>query len=44
VRKTARRRLPDRLDQIARHCAALPVVRERPADEILGYGDRGLPG
>jgi antitoxin VapB len=43
VRKTARRRLADRLDEIAKHCAALPVVRDRPLDEILGYDDRGLP-
>jgi antitoxin VapB len=42
--RTARRRLADRLDDIARHCAALPVIRERPADEILGYDERGLPG
>jgi antitoxin VapB len=42
VRQTARRRLADRLDEIARHCAALPVLRDRTADEILGYGERGL--
>jgi antitoxin VapB len=38
------RRLADRLDDIARHCAALPVQRRRTEDEILGYDDRGLPG
>ena len=43
-RRTARRRLADRLDEIARHCAALPVLRDRSADEILGYDERGLPG
>jgi antitoxin VapB len=43
VRKSARQRLADRLDQIARHCAALPVLHDRPADEILGYDGRGLP-
>lgn len=30
---------------IGRECAALPVLDERPADEILGYADNpyGLP-
>jgi hypothetical protein len=36
TRRAARRRLADRLDEIAGHCAVLPVVRERPADETLG--------
>lgn len=44
ARRTGRRRLADRLDDIARHCAGLPVMRERSADEILGYDERGLPG
>jgi hypothetical protein len=39
---TAGRRLADRLDEIAKHCPALPVVRERSADEILGYDEWGL--
>jgi antitoxin VapB len=43
ARRTARRPLADRLDEIARHCASLPVLRDRTADEILGYDDRGLP-
>jgi hypothetical protein len=34
-----RRRLADRLDEIADHCAALPVLRDRSVDGILGYGD-----
>ncbi|MGH6922024.1 MAG: hypothetical protein ACREJ0_30510 [Geminicoccaceae bacterium] len=34
------RRLADRLDEIADHCAALPVLRDRSVDEILGYADR----
>ena len=38
------RRLADDLEEIAEHCARLPVLDERPADEILGYDDRGLPG
>jgi antitoxin VapB len=33
----------ERLDAIARHCAALPVRDSRPADEILGYDEDGLP-
>jgi antitoxin VapB len=37
-------RLADRLDEIADHCAALPVLRDRSADDILGYDDRGMPG
>ena len=40
ARRTGRRPLADRLDEIARHCAALPVLRDRSADEI---NDRGLP-
>jgi len=31
------------LDAIALHCAALPVLDARPADEIVGYDDRGVP-
>ena len=34
--------LNDRLVAIGRECAALPVLDERPADEILGYGVDGL--
>jgi antitoxin VapB len=37
-------RLADRLDEIADHCAALPVLRDRSVDDILGYDDRGMPG
>ena len=33
----------ERLDAIARHCAALPVLDARPADAILGFDERGLP-
>ncbi len=39
-----RRRLADELDEIALRCASLPVLDERPEDEILGYDARGLPG
>ena len=42
-RERAGRRLADELDDIARQCAALPVKDGRPADEILGYDEFGLP-
>lgn len=42
-RERVRRRLADELDEIALHCASLPVCDPRPADEILGYDDHGLP-
>ena len=35
--------LVDRLDEIALHCASLPVRRIRSEDEILGYNEEGLP-
>ena len=35
--------LREELAAIRRRCAALPVVDNRSADEILGYDDRGLP-
>jgi len=38
-----RRRLADRLKEISDRCAALPVLDDRTADEIVGYDDRGLP-
>ena len=39
-RATAKREL---LDRIAAHCAALPVLDDRTADQILGYDEHGLP-
>ena len=42
-RERTRRRLADELDEIALHCAARPVLDARSPDEILGYGDDGLP-
>jgi antitoxin VapB len=39
-----RRSLADELDEIALRCAALPVLDERPEEEILGYDAHGLPG
>lgn len=43
-RRRPARRLADELQEIAAHCAALPVLDARSADEILGYDDRGMPG
>lgn len=31
------------LEAIARRCAALPVLDDRPEDELLGYDAAGLP-
>lgn len=42
-RERAGRSLADELDEIARHCARLPVRDRRPPDEILGYDEQGLP-
>jgi antitoxin VapB len=42
-RERSRRRLADELDAIAQHCAALPVLDRRTADEIIGYDERGVP-
>ena len=35
--------LIERLNAIASHCATLPDVDTRSADEIIGYDDLGLP-
>jgi antitoxin VapB len=42
-RVRGRRRLLDDINDIAAHCAALPVIEDRAADEILGYDSHGLP-
>jgi len=42
-RERTRRRLADELDEIALHCARLPVLDSRTPEEILGYDDHGLP-
>lgn len=39
----AGRTLADELDEIALHCARLPVRDSRAADEILGYDEHGIP-
>lgn len=41
-RSRSKRRLADDLDEIAAHCAALPVLDRRSDDEILGYDEDGL--
>ena len=42
-RERSRRRLADELEEIAAHCASLPVLDGRSANEILGYDEHGLP-
>lgn len=42
-RKRSGRRLVDELDELAVHCANLPVIDDRGAEEVLGYDDNGLP-
>jgi antitoxin VapB len=36
------RRIAERLDEIARHCASLPVLDHRSPNDML-YDERGLP-
>jgi antitoxin VapB len=42
-RERSGRRLADDLNEIATHCARLPVRDARPPEEILGYDEHGLP-
>ena len=42
-RERTKRRLADELEEIAEHCASLPVLDARPAEEILDYDEAGLP-
>lgn len=42
-RERVDRQLADELDEIALHCASLPVLDARPAEEILAYDEFGLP-
>ena len=42
-RERSRRPLADELDEIAIHCASLPVRDSRTAEEIIGYDENGLP-
>jgi antitoxin VapB len=41
-RRRNKRRLADRLDEIAKHCASLPMLDRRTAEDML-YDDQGLP-
>jgi len=41
-RRRSKRRLVDRVDEIAKHCASLPVLDRRSPEEML-YDERGLP-
>ena len=42
-RQRSGRSLAQELDDIALHCASLPVLDNRSDEEILGYDGRGLP-
>ncbi len=42
-RRRTGRSLAAELDEIALHCASLPVLDHREADDLLGYDERGLP-
>lgn len=42
-RQRSGRSLAEELDDIALHCASLPVLDDRRTDEILGYDENGLP-
>jgi antitoxin VapB len=42
-RRRSRKSLADELDEIAIHCASLPVLDNRSDDEIIGYNERGMP-
>lgn len=35
--------LDKRLEEIARRCAALPVLDDRTPDDIMGWDENGLP-
>jgi antitoxin VapB len=42
-RTRMKRRLRDEIEEIAVHCAALPVLDGRHADDIIGYDRHGIP-
>jgi antitoxin VapB len=42
-RRRSRKRLADELDEIAGHCASLPVLDNRSDDDIIGYDEKGMP-
>ena len=41
-RRRSKRRLADRLDEIAKHCASLPFLDRRTPEDML-YDEHGLP-
>ena len=46
IREKGRRKTPrlrDELRAIRKRCAALPILDDRGAKEILGYDEHGLP-
>ena len=43
TRERSGRSLAHELDEIALHCASLPVLDARSTEEILGYDEDGLP-
>ena len=42
-RERSKRSLADDLDEIGNHCASLPVLDSRSAEEILAYDENGIP-
>ena len=42
-RRRAGRNISAELDEIARHCASLPVFDSRGPEDVLGYDEHGLP-
>lgn len=43
-RERARKAVGRRLTRMAEELSAFPVLDSRSADEILGYGESGIPG
>jgi len=43
LRRHSGRKLANELDELAAHCANLPVLDNRSPEEILGYDDNGFP-
>ncbi len=42
-RRRSGRRLANELDEIALHCASLPMLDDRSPEEILGFDESGVP-
>jgi antitoxin VapB len=43
LKRTDGETLLEEVLEIGRHCASLPVLDKRSADEILGYDEHGVP-